>query len=33
MKKIYCIEEWCKFEDGPREIFRDGPLWGNHETP
>lgn len=34
MKKIYCIEEWCKFEDGPREIFRDGSLWGwCHETP
>lgn len=33
MKKIYCIEEWCKFEDGPKGIFRDGSLWGCHETP
>jgi len=33
MKKIYCIEEWCKFEDGQREIFRDALLWGSHETP
>jgi hypothetical protein len=33
MKKIYCIEEWCKFEDGPREIVRDGILWCNYEIP
>ena len=34
MKKIYCIEEWCKFEDDPIEIFRDGSLLcGCHETP
>ena len=32
MKKIYCIEEWCKFEDGQREIFRDGLLQCSYET-
>lgn len=33
MKKIYCIEEWCKFEDSTRGIFRDGSLLGCYKTP
>ena len=30
MKKIYCIEQWCKFND---EHFRDGSFWGIMEEP
>ena len=30
MKKIYCIEQWCKSND---EHFRDGSFWGIMEEP
>ena len=34
MKKIYCIEEWSRENNGvPKEYFRDGTFWGCVESP
>ena len=30
MKKIYCVEQWCKSND---EHFRDGTFWGIMKEP
>ena len=30
MKKIYCVEQWCKSND---DHFRDGTFWGIMEAP
>lgn len=34
MKKIYCIEEWSRENNGvSKECFRDGTFWGCVESP